>query len=110
MKNRIEEIFDELKIPYRYKLFKNDIPPVPFAVWQIEAESFSGSDTEWRMKESDYTIELYTNEKDFALEERIENLLPAPEFEKTEFYITQQNLFSITYKFKIYTKRGKNNG
>ncbi|MCL2517991.1 MAG: hypothetical protein FWF15_05455 [Oscillospiraceae bacterium] len=105
MKNQVEEIFDTLKIPYKYKLFKNDPPKVPFAVWFIETETFTGSDNEWRLKDSDYTIELYTSEKDFALEEQLENLLPATEFEKIEFYITSQSLFCMTYKFKIITKR-----
>jgi len=93
----IKTILDKLKIPNSYRLYKyeKEIPPVPFAVWWIDSETFSGSDETWLIKESNYVVEVYTSEKDFTLEENIENLIPSPDFEKTEDYLKSQNVFCI---------------
>jgi hypothetical protein len=97
-------MIDKLGITNEYKLFK-EIPLVPFAVWWIEAEKFGGSDETWRVKSQKYVIELFTSEKDFELEEKFEEAIPASDIEKTEEYIISENVFCITYRYTVIKKR-----
>lgn len=94
------DILDELGIRNTYGVFKGDIlPPLPFAVWYIANESFSGSDSKAMIKSSDYSIELYTIGKNFELEQRLESLIPESDFRKTEEYISGDKAYRLTYTY-----------
>ena len=98
-------ILDQLKIPNEYRVFVDDEPRPPFAVWYIAAERFTGSDDMWQCKSSDYVIELYTIKKDTELEKKLEDIIPASDIEKTEEYFGGENLFCNTYKYTTKNKR-----
>lgn len=101
------DILEGLGIDYKYGVFKKgQVPLPPYAVWYIPKQRFNGSDdgkSYWIA--TDYVIEVYFAEKDFALESQIEDRIPAAGFEKTEEYFWDQEMYCITYKFTINEKR-----
>lgn len=103
------DILDELKIPNEYRVFQvkeNEKPPVPpYATWYYDTESFSGSDAQYYTIDRNCVIDLYTTEKDFELEKRLESLIPASQFEKTEDYDYNEHIFVIRYMYKQMIER-----
>ena len=77
-KERIEAILDALEIEYRYHHFEErEAVNPPFICWLIpETRNFS-ADGKVYFKSNKVDIELYTDEKDFELEERVEAALDA---------------------------------
>lgn len=75
-KERIEAILDVLEIEYRYHHFEErEAVNPPFICWLIpETRNFS-ADGKVYFKSNKVDIELYTDEKDFELEERVEGHL-----------------------------------
>lgn len=103
------ELFDKINIPYKYRVFRvreKEQPPVPpYGVWYISSEAFSGSDAKYYIIDQNCVIELYTANKDRELEERLENLMPASGFIKTEDYDYNEHLFIIRYSYSQRVKR-----
>lgn len=101
------ELLNALEIPNVYRMFKDvkDIPNPPYAVWYIASETLSGSDYVWTTKTMEYTIELYTDAKNFELESKLEDLIGVSNIQKSEYYIFSENLYVITYKYTINKKR-----
>ena len=52
------------------------------------------------MKSNKVDIELYTDEKDFELEERVEAALDAADlfWQKSEQYIKSENMYEVLYE------------
>ena len=89
-RERIEAILDVLEIEYRYHHFEEcEAVNPPFICWLIpETRNFS-ADGKVYFKSDKVDIELYTDEKDFELEERVEAALDAADlfWQKSEQYI-----------------------
>ena len=106
----IERIFTDLNIPYKYRVFKGDErPPMPFAVYSIGREVFSGSDERLYIKESTVTIQIVTSDKDWNLEELLEEKISglddiSSDISKDEDYDTTEEAYVITYEFTLTTK------
>lgn len=75
---QIEEMLSELGIPFRYHHFAQkemeDIP-LPIAVWLVPGTDNFFADGKVYKKIKKLDIELYTDEKDWELEERLEEIL-----------------------------------
>ena len=75
---QIEMILDKMDIPYRYHHFTQkemkDIN-LPIIVWIIPGTSNFYADGHTYHKIRKLDIELYTEEKDWELEEKLENIL-----------------------------------
>lgn len=100
-KERIEAILDVLEIEYRYHHFEErEAVNPPFICWLIpETRNFS-ADGEVYFKSDKVDIELYTDEKDFELEERVEAALDAADlfWQKSEQYIKSENMYEVLYE------------
>ena len=85
-RERIEAILDVLEIEYRYHHFE-------------ETRNFS-ADGKVYFKSDKVDIELYTDEKDFELEERVEAALDAADlfWQKSEQYIKSENMYEVLYE------------
>lgn len=75
---QIEEILKEMGIPFKYHHFtQKEMQDVslPILVWIVPGTDnfFADGKTYHKIKELD--IELYTDEKDWALEEKLEGIL-----------------------------------
>lgn len=85
-------------VPVRYKFFKSGVQP-PYAVYYINQETHRGADEENLITEPEIIIELYTKDKDFALEKQIDKLLSCVEFTKDEGWIESEQMLQIVYRF-----------
>ena len=54
-------------------------------------------------------VELYNTKKDFKLEEKLENILDEMKliYDKTETYISDEDIYMISYDFKLENRRKK---
>lgn len=86
-----------------YKCF--DHPPnIPFVAYLIPNESHWGDDTKNRLKKMSVKLELYTDRKDQKSEQIIEAFLDFAQFEKSEDYISDEELYMVVYEFDIFEK------
>ena len=101
----IKKILDKTGVAYKYRKFKGKaVVPIPFIVYYFEHERHYGSDDRNRIIDVNTVIELYTASKDFSTEQKIEAELFGSEFEKTEDFDSNDEVFRITYEFTINVK------
>lgn len=97
----------QVNIPVAYSHFvkseNNPMPQPPFMVYLEEDSNNFGADNKVWKKYLNYRIELYTDEKDLALESKFEDLLDefGTYYETSEVYITSQQLYVKNYFITI---------
>lgn len=103
-KERIEEILAETGIPFAYHHFteENAVDP-PFIVYLNDESSNFYADGVVYAVISSINIELYTDEKDHKLEEKIENVFKEYNvaWEKEEIYIESEQMYEILYQMEV---------
>lgn len=103
---KCSQIFNRLKqagIPVAYSHF-NEPPPVPFVVYIVTDSERYGADYKNMLKRQTIRIELYTDHKNEALEDRIANLFNEFEIDVTETYIEEQELYQVSFEFDMVDK------
>lgn len=103
---KLETIYNRLKtlgIPVAYSHFPNAVNP-PFCCYIVTSEKLYGADNINLLRNRLVRIELYTNKKDEQLESRIEKLFYDTELEKSETYISDEQLYEVMYDFEILMK------
>lgn len=103
-KERIEEILAETGISFAYHHFteENAVDP-PFIVYLNDESSNFYTDGVVYAVISSINIELYTDEKDHKLEEKIENIFKEYNvaWEKEEIYIESEQMYEILYQMEV---------
>lgn len=103
-KELVEEILNEVGLPYRYHHFETEeaVEP-PFVCWIVPGSENFAADGKVYFQTDNVNIELYTDFKDFELEEKIEAVLDQKEiyWEKTEVYIESERLYEVIYELSI---------
>ena len=92
-------------LPYAYDHFDKDNAPgsPPFICFLYPAsDNFFADDGVYR-KEKQLRIELYTPEKDLALEDRVEDALDAAGlgYDSSEGFIQAENMYMVTWDTTI---------
>lgn len=106
MKSRteIEKILERMNIPFRYFLFeeKEAVEP-PFLVWYLPESNNFFADGIVYEKIARLNLELYTAQKDFELEERLESLLETEcmAWNKTEAFLDEEQLYEVLYEMEV---------
>lgn len=98
----IESLLDKIGLPYAYYSFnasKKKPTQPPYLVYVFTGTKNIKADNKVRFKVDTYRLELYTNEKSPAVEEKIESVLDdySIPWDKDEIYIDDQSLFEIKY-------------
>lgn len=99
---------DGTPIPCAYYQFPEDdptnpAPPPPFLVYYYEgSDDLLADDTNYQ-KIRPLTIELYTESKDFSLEDTVETALSSAGlvYTRSEEYISTERLYMVTYNTEI---------
>lgn len=103
-KERIEEMLAETGLPFQYHHFteENAVDP-PFIVYLNDESSNFYADGVVYAVISSINIELYTDEKDHKLEEKIENIFKEYNvaWEKEEIYIESEQMYEILYQMEV---------
>lgn len=102
--DEIKDMMDEIGIPVEYFKFDEDsaVQP-PFAVWYFpESVDLFADDVNY-VDINHLTIELYTDEKDFALEKTVRDVLTAHGLTYTwdEDYIQEEMLFEVSFEMEV---------
>ena len=101
----VSSLIARIGVPYAYYQFDEDTAkPTPFVCFYYPEEDEFYADNRNYIKLVVLRIELYTDEKDFSLEETIENLLNENElpFTHYESYIDSEKMLMQTYETEVY--------
>lgn len=94
--DKMYTLISSLKIPTAYQVFKTEQDP-PYICISITGTDNFFADDNVRKKINHWMIELYTENKDPAIEESLEAILPP--WNKNEDYLDDEKLFQIVYEF-----------
>lgn len=103
-KEVVEGILDEVGIGYAYHHFEPEeaIAP-PFICWLVPGCDNFAADGKVFFSADEVHIELYTDRKDFELEQRVEEVLNKREiyWGKSEEYIESEDLYEVRYELMV---------
>lgn len=104
MRERIEQILEEIGIEYRYHHFEEAeaIPP-PFICWITSGTANTAADGKTYVQAQNIDIELYCDERDFELEAKIECVLDKHEifWNKEDVYIESEKMYETIYGVEV---------
>lgn len=100
----VMQMMEEMKIPFAYDHFaEGESPDPPFICFLFpDSENFAADDVVY-MEFSNLSIELYADEKDLELEDRVEAVLNAHEifWNKSEVWIESEKLYEVLYQMTV---------
>lgn len=103
-KEQIEKMLDEIGIKYKYHHFETDeaVAP-PFICWLTPGSNNFAADGKVFFKVDKLDIELYTDNKNMELEEKIENVLEEHGvfWEKKETWIESEKMYEVLYEMEV---------
>lgn len=95
------QIVESFDLPYCYYQFPNgQAPSLPFVVYYFPNRDDVMADNENYVHVEDVIIELYTETRDFDLEDSFEANIPFP-YEKTVEYINSERMYRTTYESEV---------
>lgn len=99
MCEKMKQILNDIGIPWVYGVWRSE-KPLPYIVVWSEAPTNAGADNVVVHTFDNYRLEVYTDNKDFALEEKIRTVLNDAEiyWEKSEdIWIEEYEMFLANY-------------
>jgi hypothetical protein len=81
-----------------------ELPALPWICYLfVDNDGTEAADNKVHQKVNNYLVELYTNKKDIASEELLEDALDSASifYNKAETYIEDQALFEVAYSIQI---------
>lgn len=99
----LKELLEQLGLAVAITSFYTE-QTLPFLVILPDGTESSGSDFAAELRRDQYQIELYTEQKDFDLEEQLEALLDERgiHFVKREAYIDEEAMYQCAYSIEFY--------
>ena len=84
-----------------YQWPEGQAPEPPYLVFYYPGDNdFIGDNSNYQ-KIRELTVELYTDQKDFALEETVEGVLSGMVYSRYETYIDDERMFLVTYEMEV---------
>lgn len=100
----IAQMLDDLGVPYAYYQFtEGTAQEPPFICFYYPGIDDLYADNSNYQRITQLVIEVYTDNKDFALEARVESALSDAglTYNKTETYIDEERLYMVTYESEV---------
>ena len=97
-------ILGETQIPFAYDHFaEGESPDPPFLCYLLPGSNNFSADGKVYYKIGQVNIELYTDRKDPAVEQKLEDALDAASifYNKTEVWIDSEKLYEVLYQFEM---------
>lgn len=107
MTDFMDDILDATGIAHSYGFVAGKLPALPYIAYDYPKSIIKAPDdltSSVRTAEISVNVELLTLGKNFATEAAVEDVLPSSEITRTEIYIQDENLYSITYEFTVFKK------
>lgn len=96
---------EKVKIPLAYLVFKKGKEPdLPYFVYYVDNSDNEKADGVVFEKDINIIVELYTEKKDTAMEEKLEKVLTDCGIffnESDEIYLETEDMFEVIYEFSI---------
>lgn len=102
--NELAQMLDEMNIDFAYRAFEEDTgKQPPFICYFFSGNIPEAADDTNVVKIEELNIELYTDNKDFALEAQIESVLNAHElvFSREEEWIESEKMQMTIYTMEV---------
>ena len=98
----VKTLLDTTGLPVVYYQWPDgQAPDPPYIVFYYPGDNdFIGDNSNYQ-KIRELTIELYTDQKDFDLEETVESVLSDMVYERFETYISDERMFLVTYETEV---------
>lgn len=97
-------MLNEMGIPFAYDHFaEGESPEPPFICYLLPQSNNFSADGSVYLKISGVNIELYTDAKEFSVEQKVEAVLDAHGifYEKSEVWIESEKLYEVLYTFEM---------
>lgn len=101
---KLLSILDSIGIPYAYDHFaEGESPEPPFLCYLLPGSDNFSADGKVYHKISEVRLELYTDYKDLASEQKVEDTLDTAGlfYNKTETWIDSEKLYEVLYSFDM---------
>lgn len=101
---KLTAILNTIGIPYAYDHFaEGESPEPPFLCYLLPGSSNFSADGKVYHRISEVRLELYTDFKDLASEQKAEDALDAAGifYNKTETWIDSEKLYEVLYSFDM---------
>ena len=101
---KLLSILDSIGIPYAYDHFaEGESPEPPFLCYLLPGSDNFSADGKVYHKICEVRLELYTDYKDLASEQKVEDTLDAAGlfYNKTETWIDSEKLYEVLYSFDM---------
>ena len=101
---RLMAILNSIGIPYAYDHFaEGESPEPPFLCYLLPGSDNFSADGKVYHKISEVRLELYTDYKDLASEQKVEDVIDTAGlfYNKTETWIDSEKLYEILYSFDM---------
>ena len=98
------KLLGETGIPFAYDHFaEGESPDPPFICYLLPQSDNFSADGKVYLKVSSVNIELYTDSKDLAVEQKLEAVLDIQGifYDKTEVWIESEKLYEVLYSFEL---------
>ncbi|MBS7578456.1 MULTISPECIES: hypothetical protein [unclassified Enterococcus] len=103
--NELRALLNTIAIPVKYRAFKvGEAPSLPYVLFYVDSnEGTLKADNYNYAKVSNVTIELYSEEKDVELEEKLEAILDSNkiEYDTYESYLNTEDMYEVAYEIII---------
>ncbi len=103
-KQEIEQLLDKTGIEYRHHHFEvTEAVDPPFLVWYLPGSDNFAADGRVYFRIDKLNLELYTDQKDFALEEKVEHMLSDAGlyWNKTESFLDEEQMYEVLYEMEV---------
>ena len=101
---KLLSVLDSIGIPYAYDHFtEGESPEPPFLCYLLLGSSNFSADGKVYHRISEVRLELYTDCKDLAAEQKVEDVLDAAGifYNKSETWIGSEKLYEVLYSFDM---------
>ena len=101
------QMLNEMQIPFAYHHFaEGEAAEPPFICYLLPGSNNFSADGKVYHKINEVHIELYTDLKDLAVEQQVEDVLDEHEifYNKSETWIESERLYEVLYTFEMEVK------
>lgn len=84
-----------------YQWPEGQAPEPPYLVFYYPGDNDFKADDSNYSKIRELTVELYTDQKDFALEETVESILSPLVYSRNEAYLDTERMFMVSYETEV---------
>lgn len=103
-KTEVAQMIAEVGIPYAYYQFTNDTAqPCPFICFYFADSDDMSADNKNYVKVRRLIVELYTDNKDFEMEDTVETVLNEHGlfYSKSEVYIDTERMYEVIFESEV---------